>query len=173
MFAKIFFYATLIVSFAFGCQTKLKPLQEQAMDSFVGRVLKVDPLLRLDSFEVASVDTMTEKTGRIIEDSIYSKEYGRIETQLNNAIISYKKDSIDFLKYELAYMKKEMDSLTGLIKSADPKNKFGFIVTLLYKLRKNDKTQKDTVYFFMDSVGNIVNSKMIDIVIQKSYERMK
>jgi hypothetical protein len=70
-------------------------------------------------------------------------------------------------------MKKEMDSLTGLIKSADPKNKFGFIVTLLYKLRKNDKTQKDTVYFFMDSVGNIVNSKMIDIVIQKSYERMK
>jgi hypothetical protein len=173
MFAKIFFYTILIVSFAFGCQTKIKPLQEQAMDSFVGRVLKVDPLLRLDSFEVASVDTMTEQTGRIIEDSIYSKEYGRIETQLNNAIISNKKDSIDFLKYELDYMKKEMDSLTGLIKSADPKKKFGFIISLLYKLRKNDKAQKDTVYFFMDSIGNIVNSKMIDIVIQKSYERMK
>ena len=143
------------------------------MDNFIGRVRKVDSLLRLDSFKIVRVDTITEKIGRAVEDSIYSKELERIETELNNAMISKNKDSIEFLKYEIDYMRKEVDSLTALIKNADTTKKYGVIVTSLYELRKNDKSQKDTAYFFIDIKGNILNSSMIDAFIQRGYERVK
>jgi len=125
----------------------------------------------LDSFNVVWVDTLTEKFGRIIDDTIYSREHDKIRSLFENAT---NKDSLDFYKYELDYMAKEIDSITRSIPAADTKKKYGLAVKVFFSLLKNGRSAGSYAYYFLDKQGNVLDSDLIDSVfIKEAYARIK
>jgi hypothetical protein len=170
---KIVLAAILAAVSVTACQTKAKSFRDQLMENFSVHVKQIDSLLLLDSFEITRMDSVSEKVGRTVEDSVYSRELAGLQSQLKDARRGNNKDSIDFLEYEINYMKKEIDSLAALIQKADTTNKFGVIVASSYVLKKDGRSEKDTAYFFMGKKGNILNSDMIDEFIKRSYKRLE
>ena len=141
-------------------------MQEQLTDNFKQHLKKSDSASELISFKILRTDTITEKLRQIRDDTSDYQILARVERQLDHARKSNRIDSIDFLLYEVRYIQQEIDSLEKAIASADVKKKYGIIVTCLFELKKNNQFKTDSMFYFINTYGQIVNSDMIDRFIQ-------
>lgn len=156
----------LILWLVTGCSSKSKTRQEQLTDNFKSHLKRADPTSELISFNILRTDTITVKLSNIRDDSSLSQELARIERQLDYAQKDNNTDSIEFLQYEIRYMQQEIDSIEKTIKKADVKKKYGIIITCRFELKKNNRYKTDSMFYFINSNGKIVNSDMIDRFIQ-------
>ena len=170
---KIYFLTTLLAILIISCQTKQKSLEAQLTDNFLAHLKKADSLLKLDSFKIVRIDSITEKVGQIIYDSIYSHEKATLEMQINSARKHNNTDSIEFVQYEIDYMKKEIDSITSAINNADTVKKYGIIAACAYTLTKNTKSKSNFIYYFINPKEGIMNSDMIDDFIKGADDQLK
>ena len=148
-------------------------LSEQLKSNFTTHLKKVDSSLVLDSFRIIGIDTINQRLGTIIDDTVYKRSLYRVQLQLANAVKEQKKDSIRFYQEEINYMLPQIDSLTNSIPKADTKKKFGIVIRCLYQVRKNSEYQKTFILYFLDNKMNVLNSDMIDSIIHRSYVKLK
>jgi hypothetical protein len=150
----IFFIATM-----FAWCTNKPTFTEQVRKDFINRVLKIDSSIRVDSFQLVRMDSLTEMIGQIIYDSIYAREEARLESELTAA----KMDRADtsYVQEEINYMEKELDSIGHLIIKADTVKKYGIVAKYSYTVSKNEKFKTGGVYYFISNNGNILNPDMI------------
>lgn len=141
-------------------------MQEQLTENFRQHLKRSDSASELISFKILRTDTITEKLRRIRDDTSEYQILARVDRQLDHAQKSNRKDSIDFLLYEERYIQQEIDSLENAIAVADVKKKYGIIVTCLFELKKNNQFKTDSMFYFINTYGQIVNSDMIDRFIQ-------
>lgn len=156
-----------------SCGNKPDSIPDQLKANFSKHVTKIDPSIIIDSFQVLRMDTMVEKLGRIIDDSIYKRELYHVQNQLANAKKEQLSDSIEFYNDEIKYMLIQIDSVTNSIRSGDTKKTFGLIAICKYQIRKNNNRSKDSIFYFFDNRMNLVNADMIDSTIYRSYRRIK
>jgi hypothetical protein len=156
----------LVTCLATGCRSRPMTMQEQLTDNFKLHLKRSDSTSELISFKILRTDTITEKLRRIRDDSSDYQIMARIEKQLDHARKSNRADSVDFLLYEIRYIKEEIDSLEKAIATADVKKKYGIIVTCLFELKKDNRLKTDSMFYFINTYGQIVNSDMIDRFIQ-------
>ncbi len=156
-----------------NCGNKPDSIPDQLKANFSKHVIKIDPSIIIDSFQVLRMDTMVEKLGRIIDDTIYKRELYHVENQLANAKKEQLSDSIEFYNDEIKYMLIQIDSITKSIKSGDIKKAFGLIAICKYQIRMKNNRSKDFVFYFFDNNMNLVNADMIDSAIYRSYSRIK
>jgi hypothetical protein len=156
-----------------SCGNDRDSIPEQLKSNFSKHVNKIDPSIIVDSFQVLKIDTMVEKLGRIIDDSIYKRELYHVQNQLANAQKERLTDSVEFYNNEIKYMLIQIDSVTNSIRAGDTKKAFGFLVICQYQISKNNSHHRDSIFYFFDTKMNIVNADMIDSVIYRSYRRIR
>jgi hypothetical protein len=140
---------------------KSKPsFTEQVRQDFSNRVLKIDSSIRVDSFLLIRMDSLTEMIGQIIYDSMYAGEKARLEAEFIAARRNPAADTA-YLQEEINYMKKELDSIENLITQADTVKKYGVIAQYSYTISKNEKSGTGKVYYFISNNGNVLNPDMI------------
>lgn len=140
---------------------KSKPsFTEQVRQDFTNRVLKIDSSIRIDSFLLIRMDSLTEKIGQIVYDSMYMREAARLDTEFIAARRNQAADT-GYRREEINYMKKEMDSIENLIAKADTVKKYGVLAQYSYTVSKNEKSRTGKVYYFISNNGNVLNPDMI------------
>jgi hypothetical protein len=170
----IIIIAVAAMLFLLSCTSShSKTISEQLQSNFLAHAAKIDSSLVLDSFKVARIDTLVERLGRIIDDTIYKREFYRVQTQLANAVMEQKKDSIEIYQDEINYMSPQIDSVTKSISKGDTTKIFGILASCTFRLKKNDKMYKDVVYYFLDRNMNIQNADRIDSTITFALNELK
>jgi len=151
----LFVFVTLLLAY---CSSK-PSFNEQVRQDFSNRVLKIDSSIRVVSFQLIRTDSLTEKIGQIVYDSIYAREEARLETEL----IAKRNLASDtsYVQEEIDYMKKELDSIENLIAKADTVKKYGILALYAYTVSKNEKSKTSGVYYFISNNGNVLNPDMI------------
>jgi hypothetical protein len=140
---------------------KSKPsFTEQVRRDFSNRILKIDSSIRVDSFQLFRMDSLTEKIGQIIYDSMYAREEARLETEL---IAKKRNQAADtsYVQEEINYMKTELDSIENLIAKADTVKKYGILSLFTYTISKNEKSKTSQVFYFISNSGKVLNPEMI------------
>src|SRR6516225_1083523 len=97
---RVFVLSCLILS----CKTKHKNLSDQVKINLTSHINKIDSTLVLDSFQVIRIDTINRRMERMIDDTLYTLEFRRVQTQLENAKKGTRQDSIAFYQGEVNYM---------------------------------------------------------------------
>ena len=122
-------------------------------------MLKIDSFIRVDSFQLVRMDSLTEKIGQIIYDSIFANEAARLETEL----MAKRNQGADtsYVQEEINYMKKELDSIENLIAKADTVKKYGILALYTYTVSKNEKSKTGGIHYFISNNGNVLNPDMI------------
>src|ERR1700746_365855 len=115
------FIALLVIV---SCEHK-KDLSEQLSNSFANHLKKIDSIAVLDSVHILWNVSITERLGRIIDDTFYIREFMGVQANLLSAKRKNDKDSIEIYEYEINVMKNPIDSLTKSIVRADTTRKFG------------------------------------------------
>jgi hypothetical protein len=151
----IFFLATM-----FAWCTNKPSFTEQVRKDFTNRVLKIDSSIRVDSFQLIRMDSLTEMIGQIVYDSLYAREEARLEAEFIAAKRNPAADT-SYLKEEINYMKKELDSIQNLIAKADTVKKYGIVARYFYAISKSEKSKAGWVYYFIGNNGNVLNPDMI------------
>ena len=106
------------------------------------------------------MDSLTEKIGQIVYDSMYMREATRLQTEFIAAKQNQAADT-SYRQDEINYMKKEMDSIENLIAKADTVKKYGVLAQYFYTISKNEKSRTSKVYYFISKNGNVLNPEMI------------
>ena len=150
-----------------------KTVAEQLQSNFSAHAIKIDSTLILDSFRLSRIDTLFERLGRVIDDTIYKRELNRVQIQLANAINAGKKDSINIYQDEINYMLPQIDSVTKSISKGDTTKMFGVLASCAFSLKKHDKINKGIVYYFLDKNMNIQNADRIDSTIALALINLK
>jgi len=149
-----------------------KTLAQQLNDSFTNHLKKIDSSATLDSVHILWNTTITQKLGRIIDDSVYIREFMRIQGQLSSAQQKNDQDSIEFLQYEINYMKQEIDSVTKSIASGDTTRKYGYLIGCAYYITKNEKKKMDSAIIFIDSTSTMRYTEFMDTAISRTIKKM-
>ena len=163
---KLFFSIFILLSVA-SCRHK-QTLTEQLNVTFSKHLKQIDSAVALDSVHILWNISFTERLGRIIDDSIYLREYERIKTQLANAQQKNDKDSIEFYQYEISYMEKEIDSVSKSIEKGDTIHRYGYLVGCAYYLKKNNKAKMDSTILFIDSAAVIRYTEYMDSALSRT-----
>jgi hypothetical protein len=146
--------------------------QEQLNENFANHLKRIDSTAGLDSVHVLWKVSATEKLGRIIDDSIYMRDYVKIQGQLQRAVKKNEKDSIEFLRYELNYIKGVMDSLSGSISKADTTLKFGYMMSCAYHITRNHQSVTDSTIIFIDSKSIMRFTEYMDSSLSRTLKGM-
>lgn len=157
--------AICMYTFFSSCQTKTASLPDQLKVNFLLRVNKIDSTVHLDSFRIVRADTVDQRLERIIDDSIYIREFTYVQAQLANALKEKKVDSIGFYKGEVDYMTPQVESLTNVISKADTTRKLGIVAVCSFQLSKKGSSQQGMAYYFMDRSYKVWDSELIDTAI--------
>ena len=169
LFAHIFILTAIA-----SCKSTPPPvLSSQLKKDLSSRLLKIDSSALIDSFKVMQVDTIVPRLGKIIDDTIYTRQLNSVREQLAHAKTRPRKDSIAYFQGEVDYMTGQIDSLTASIKTADTIHKYGIMAGCYYRIRKNTQQAHDSIYYFIQKSGDIVNSEMLDSFILRSYRNLK
>src|SRR5215467_8209530 len=94
-------------------------LVEQLNKTFSNHLKQIDSSASLDSTHILWNVAVTQRLGRIFDDSIYVHEFNRVKSQLASARQKNNPDSIQFYQYEIDYMEKQIDSVTKAISEGD------------------------------------------------------
>jgi len=144
----------------FAWCTNKPSFTEQVRQDFTNRVQKIDSSIRVDSFQLIRMDSLTEMIGQIVYDSIYAREEARLEAEFIAAKQNPAADT-SYRQEEINYMKKELDSIEHLIAKADTVKKYGVLAQYSYAVSKNEKSKTGRVYYFISNNGNVLNPDMI------------
>jgi hypothetical protein len=118
------------------------------------------------------MDSLTEKIGQIVYDSIYAREKARLESEFIAAKRNPAADT-SYLQEEINYMKKELDSIENLIAKADTVKKYGILARYSYAFSKNDQSKTGGVYYFISNNGNVLNPDMISDSVKVTAGQLK
>ena len=162
----------VILATIIGCKTR-PDLSSQLKANLSSRLLKFDSSVVIDSFKVIEVDTLNQRFGVVIEDTIYLRQFHSIQQQLAHALTRSYKDSIEYFQGEINYMSGQIDSLTKSIKTSDTTHKYGIFAKCYYQISKNGKNKQDSIYYFIDRAGNILNSEMLDTLLAMSNRSLR
>jgi predicted phosphohydrolase len=150
-----------------------KSLEEQLNESFANHLEKLDSSAKLDSVHILWNAKVTERLGRIIDDSVYIREFARVQAQLSAALPKNNMDTIVFYRYEINYMEKQIDSVTKSIPQGDTTHRYGFLINCAYYITRNQKTKMDSTLIFVDSTSTMRYTEYMDSAIGKTVRTMK
>jgi hypothetical protein len=166
---------TRITSIAFllfcGCHHP-KTLPESLAVIFADHLQQIDSAAKLDSVHVRWNFPVTAKLGRIIDDTIYVREYSRVKAQLAGALAARDKDSIEFYEYEIQYMEKEIDSIAHGISLSDSSRRFGSLVGCSFYISKNKKAQMDSTVVFIDTTSTVRLTDFLDSALRRTVKTL-
>jgi len=145
-----------------------KTLSEQLNDSFANHLKKIDSLAVLDSVHILWNTPINQRLGRIIDDSIYIREFVSVQAQLTSAKQKNDNDSIEFYQSELSYMEKPIDSVTKSIALGDTTRRFGYLIGVAYYITKNQKTKVDSTIVTIDSASRMLYTEYMDSAIKRT-----
>jgi hypothetical protein len=151
-----------------------RTLPESLAIIFADHLQQIDSAATLDSVHVLWNIPVTEKLGRIIDDSIYIREYSRVKAQLAGALGAGDKDSIEFYEYEIHYMEKEIDSIGHGIGLSDSSRRFGSLVGCSFYITRNKKARMDSTILFIDTTSTVRFTDFLDSALRrtiKTYRR--
>ncbi|HZZ75972.1 MAG TPA: hypothetical protein VFE04_08605 [Puia sp.] len=154
-------FVTLLFAY---CKSK-PSFTEQVKQDFSNRVLKIDSSVRVDSFQLVRMDSLTVKIGQIVYDSIFAREEARLEAELSTMKLN--KADTNYKQEEINYMKKELDSIENLIVNADTVKKYGVLGIYHYSISKNGQSKSGRIYYFISNNGNVLNPDMISDSLKK------
>ena len=170
---KKLFTIAFILSFIFlYCNSKPRSLSDQLKSNLLVHLNRVDSTVVLDTFYIEHVDTMVEKLGKMIDDTLYKMSLHRVEDQLANAIKEKKRDSIEFYQGELNYMLPQSDSLTKAISTADTTKKFGLLVVCRVQISRDKENRNTRLYYYLDQHMVIRNSERVDTAVAELAREM-
>ena len=158
----------LLLLFVISCTQHKQSLVEQLNATFSRHLKQIDSTVELDSIHVLWKANVTEKMGRIVDDSIYVREFVRIRGQLAGAQQKNDKDSIEFYQYEINYMEKEIDSITRSIPAGDTTKKYGSLINCAYYIKRNGKTKIDSTLLFIDSTSTFRYTEYLDSAVSRT-----
>jgi|SRR5579862_9530967 len=166
------FIGLIALAIFFSC-SRQKNLSEQLAAAFSAHLGRIDQSAKLDSIHILWDLPVTPRLGRVIDDSVYIREYSRVRAQLASALAKHDGDSIDFYRYELDYMKKEIDSITRSIASGDTSLKFGYLIGCSYLIKINGKEKADSTIIFVDSVYTMRYTEFMDSALKRTITMLK
>jgi hypothetical protein len=149
-----------------------KPLPEVLTESLTHHLQQIDSSATLDSIHILWSIRVTQRLGRVIDDSIYMREFVRVQGQLAAAQLKNDKDSIEFYQYEANYMKKETDSITQSIAQGDTTRQWGRLLGCAYYLTKNRQKKMDSTYIFIDSTATMRFTDLMDAALKHTVATM-
>jgi hypothetical protein len=156
-----------------SCQTKPAPLSDQLKGYLQSHLAKIDSTVVVDSFRILGLDSIDQRMERIIDDSLYMREFYQVQGQFIEANIKQgRKDSIDFYQGELEYMITQADSLKKVISKADTTKKLGLLAICKADLSKQNRSQQLILYYFLDWGGGVWNPEMIDTALKGVSRRL-
>lgn len=163
----------VVVLLLMGSCAHHKSLEQQLRESFANHLQQLDSSATLDSVHILWNARVTERLGRIIDDSVYVREYNRIQAQLSYALPKNDKDTIAFYRYEINYMEQEIDSVTKSIAQGDTLHKYGNLINCAYYITMNQKTKVDSTLIFIDSTSTMRYTEYMDSSIGRTIRTMK
>jgi hypothetical protein len=155
-----------------SCESKPPALSDQLKTIFLLHLKKSDSTVILDSFKVIRIDSIDRRHQLIIDDTIYMREFVRVQKQWLNSVSEKRIDSTGFYLEELNYMKTQLDSMYKEISKADTIAKIGLLVICNIQLSKNNRTKEMMLRYLMDMNLNIWNSSMIDSSIARMVRKL-
>ena len=144
----------------FSCHEK--SLQEQLTVAFSNHLSRLNPDASLDSIHIIWSVPVNEKLARIIDDTVYVREYNRIRRQLARARMANDNDSIDFYRYEIRVLEHGIDSVSESIGQGDTTHSHGTLLSCTYYLTKNKKAIRDSTMLYLDSVNVLRYTQFMD-----------
>ena len=150
-----------------SCRQK-QTLTEQLSLSFSHHLEQIDAAAKLDSVHILWNIPFNQRLARIIDDSIYVREYSRIKSQLAIAKQQNEKDSIAFYQYEINYMEQEIDSISRSIGQGDTAHAFGYLIGCAYYIKKKDMIRADSTILFVDSTHTIRFTEYMDSSLRRT-----
>lgn len=160
-------FATFALLLIISCKHR-NNLSTQLTNSFANHLKKIDSFAALDSVHILWNITVTQRLSRIIDDSVYIREFMRVQAQLSGAQRKNNKDSIDFYQYEINYMEQAIDSVTKSIARGDTTRKHGYLIDCAYYITKNGKTKIDSTLVYIDSTATIRYTEFMDSSIKRT-----
>jgi hypothetical protein len=162
----------LILSFAwilFSCEGKThKTFNEQLTIAFSNHLKNLDSVASLDSVRILWITPVNQRLGRIIDDTIYMREYYQIRMQLARAEAKNDKDSIAFCRYEIGVLEHNIDSISKSIGQGDTTHRYGTLLSCKYFLKKNNKAIADSTLIYLDSTQVLRYTAYMDSSIAKT-----
>jgi len=149
-----------------------KNLSEQLNDSFTNHLKKIDSSATLDSVHILWNTIVTQRLSRIIDDTVYIREFMRVQAQLLSAKQKNDKDSIEFYQYEINYMEKAIDSVTKSIVRGDTTRNYGYLIGCAYYITRNKKKKMDSTIVFIDSTSVMLYTEFMDSAIKRTIEHL-
>lgn len=166
--------SALAIVVSFSCQSKHVSLSDQLKTNLITHLEKIDSTVVLDSFHIVRIDTIDHRVERIIDDSIFMREFVRVQGQYVNALTKGERpDSIEFYKGEVDYMVTQLDSLNREILKADTTKKLGLAVVCRTQVRKHGASQELMLYYFLDFSGKIWDSELVDSTLATEARRLE
>ena len=162
-----FLFLVFLYTICISCKSKPVPLSDQLKANFLTHLQKIDSTLVLDSFRILRIDTANERLFSWGEDTLYKIVLARVRSQMANATINKKTDSMAFYQYELDYMERRSDTLTQAISQSDTIRKYGILAICQVQVSKGELKKTDKVYYFLDLNGTIRNGERIDSSISQ------
>jgi hypothetical protein len=155
-----------------GCHHP-RTLPESLAAVFSDHLRQIDSAAALDSLHVRWNLPVTQKMGRIFDDSIYVREYSRVKAQLAGAFSMGDKDSIEFYEYEIRYMEQEIDSIGHSIGLSDSSHRYGTVVGCSFYLSRNQKKKMDSTIVFIDTTSTIRFVEFIDSALRRTVKTLQ
>lgn len=150
-----------------SCTTKM-PLDEQLKTAFSNHLHRLAPTAALDSIHVLWSTPVNERLARIIDDTVYVREYNRIKWQLANARAKNDRDSLAFYRYEIRVMEREIDSISKAIPQGDTTHQYGDLIACSYFLRKDGRAFSDSTLIYLDSAHALRYTAFLDSSLARS-----
>ena len=154
-----------------ACTAK-KPLTTQLTEAFAHHLARIDSTITLDSVKIIWNVPVNERLTRIIDDTVYVREYNRIKGQLAGAAAKNDRDSMAFYRYEIRVMEHEIDSIAKAIGEGDTTHSHGSLVACAYYLKSNDKAIKDSTLLFIDSTNVLRYTGFMDSSIARTSRQL-
>lgn len=154
-----------------ACSQK-KSLTTQLTEAFSNHLTRIDSTITLDSVKIIWNVPVNERLGRIIDDTVYVREYNRIKIQLAGAAAKNDRDSMAFYRYEIRVMEHEIDSIAKAIGTGDTTHNYGSLVACAYYLKSNDRVIKDSTLLYIDSTNKLRYTGFMDSSIARTTRRL-
>jgi hypothetical protein len=152
--------------FLLSCQQK--SLNEQLTAAFENHLARLDPDASLDSVRIIWNVSVNERLARIIDDTIYVREYHRIRRQLANAEAMNDPDSIAFYHYEIGVLEHGIDSVSESINHGDTTRSHGTLLNCAYFLTKAKRRIRDSTLLYLDSAYALRYTNFMDSSIARA-----
>ena len=148
-------------------------LAENLTTNFANHLRKLDSSITLDSVHIIRFVSLNQRMGRIIDDSIYRREFMRIQVQLLRAQQNNYKDSIEFYQYEIKNLERRgIDSVTQSISVGDTTHNNGYLINCSYYISKNGKQKIDSTIVYIDLTSTMRYTEFIDSSLKRTIKKL-